>query len=112
MIFYAFYGLNNDQIIDITNDLMLLDIDTKVTVEYIEKNSEKIYLRVIARYIAYKWIISSIWFISVFFIKIEMHVGPKIPEAPWMKVLQDLTGSYIIPANSHFRFYKIIACVS
>jgi len=54
---YAFYGLDDNKIVNITNDLTHLNINNKITIEYIEKNLEIIYLRVIARYTAYKWII-------------------------------------------------------
>ena len=91
---YAFYGLDNKTIMEITNDFRCLNLNNKITIEYIEKNLEKVYSRVIARYTAYKWIIGSIWFISVYFITMEMRIGLKIPEAPWMKVLQDSITSF------------------
>jgi len=91
---YAFYGLNNNKVMDITHDLIHLEIHNKITVEYIEKNLEKIYLRVMARYTTYKWIIGSIWFISVYFITTNMRIGLKIPDTPWIKILQDSITSF------------------
>lgn len=81
---FAFYGLNNKEIMDRTKDLMYMNITTKVTIEYIEKNLEKIYIRVTKRYNTYRWVIGSIWVTSLLIFSILIRLYPNIE---WIEIL-------------------------
>jgi len=74
---FALYGLNHDKIMLLTDDLKHLGINDKKTIEYIESTLDKIYLRVMARYMAYRWIIGSIWIFSITLIAIYIKLVPQ-----------------------------------